>query len=191
MTAGAGSDTPPDVRADRRFLEGRLLRRVAALAVACALPACAPRFDGRVYRGEGFAFRVPPIPAGWQPVDHSHAALAFHDAEHDGLVLFNGRCGQDGDDVPLLALKNHLFLQFTERSEALEEVVPFDGREAMHTVLVAKLDGVPLKYDVWVLKKDGCVYDLLYGAPEGRFEQGQRVFLSVVAQFATVRPDGD
>ena len=36
-----------------------------------------------------------------------------------------------------------------------------DGREAMHTVMRAKLDGVPKTFDAYVLKKDGCVYDFV------------------------------
>ena len=76
----------------------------------------------------------------------------------------NGRCGVDGEDVPLAALTQHLFLRFTEREIVEQAVVPFDRREAMRTVVIAKLDGVPMKFDVWVLKKDGCVYDLDYMA---------------------------
>jgi hypothetical protein len=68
--------------------------------------------------------------------------------------------------------------------------VPFDGREAMHTSLVAKLDGVPMAYDVWVLKKDGCVYDLLYLAPPADVDRGIEAFHRLVRGFTTVDPDG-
>ena len=47
--------------------------------------------------------------------------------------MVNGRCGKDGEDVPLASLTQHLFLGFTEREIDCEQtVVPFDGREAMH-----------------------------------------------------------
>jgi len=58
-------------------------------------------------------------------------------------VLVNARCGHDGDDIPLLALTQHLFMNFTERQTVEQKIVPLDGREAMHTILSAKLDGVP------------------------------------------------
>ena len=54
-----------------------------------------------------------------------------------------------------------------------QKIVPFDRREAMHTVAQAKLDGVPMKFAVCVLKKDGCVYDLAYMAAPARFERGE------------------
>jgi hypothetical protein len=68
-------------------------------------------------------------------------------------------------------------------------VVPFDGREAMHTMMDAKLDGVPMSYDVWVLKKDGCVYDMLYLAPPNSFERGLSAFNQLVGGFATAHAE--
>jgi hypothetical protein len=149
------------------------------------------QFDGTTYRGDGFAFRIPPVPAVWESLRHSHAGLAYRDPPSHATILLNGRCHVDGEDVPLLALTNHLFMQFTERDVVLQEVVPFDGREAMHTELSAKLDGVPMRFDVWVLKKDHCVYDLIYFAPHETASRGLPEFQRVVRGFATVGIDAD
>ncbi len=91
-----------------------------------------------------------------------------------GSTLFDVRCGQRDDDAPLSALTGHLIMGTTEREFETEEVVPFDRREALHTVLRAKLDGVPMQYDIYVMKKDGCVFDLVYVAPPDRFAAGRR-----------------
>jgi len=163
---------------------------VLLLASHLGLCGCRPSFDGRVYHGEGFAFRITTPPEGWRQVQASDAAITFRNDAHRGAIMVNGRCGLDGDDVPLIALTNHLFLEFTDRDIESQHVVPFDGREAMHTVLDAKLDGVAMRYDVWVLKKDGCVYDLLYFAPPGDFASGRDDFLALVRGFATVSDDG-
>lgn len=141
---------------------------------------------GNVYRGDGFAFSVVEPRGAWRRIQASEAALAYRNDQVRGSILINARCGLDGDDVPLVSLTQHLFLQFTEREIDTQEVVPFDGREAMHTVMNAKLDGVPMRYDVWVLKKDGCVYDLLYLAPAGGFDAGRGAFEDLVRGFATV-----
>ncbi|MCC6558228.1 MAG: hypothetical protein IT372_35235 [Polyangiaceae bacterium] len=162
-------------------------RSLAALVVcAGALAGCgAPAFDGTVYRGPEIAFRVPAAPAGWERLEVSDAAIAYRDAEHGATIAVNGRCRQE-DDVPLSALTQHLFLRFTEREVTKQEIVPFDGREAIHTVLSAKLDGVPKRFDVWVLKKDGCVYDLLFIADPARFDAGAPAFERMVRGFATL-----
>ncbi len=162
--------------------------RCAWLLAAWLLCGCASHgLEGNVYRGDGFAFRIESPEGGWSRVEASDAALAFHQESLQAAILVNARCGLDGEDIPLKALTHHLFLEFTEKDITQQQVVPFDGREAMHTVLSAKLDGVPMRYDVWVLKKDGCVYDLLYLAPEDRFAQGYATFEQLVSGFRTVQ----
>ena len=149
----------------------RLVAQLASLALALA-GCAAPGLEADVYRGDDFAFRVAAVPRDWEPIEVSDAALAWRDVEAGGTVVVNARCDKDGEDVPLASLTQHLFLRFTDRAVELEETVPFDGREALHTRLTAKLDGVPRSFSVWVLKKDGCVYDLVYVAEPERFAAG-------------------
>ncbi len=85
-----------------------------------------------------------------------------------------GAVSLDGDDVPLTSLTQHLFLQFTERTQLSQTNVSLDGREALRTEISAALDGVKKQYLVYVLKKDSCVYDFMYiaadSAPGSRAE---------------------
>lgn len=134
-----------------------LLLCTVVLAAACG----GTSFDGAVFRGEGVAFRIGPVPQSWRRIEVDHTLLAFRDDAHETTVAVNGRCGVDGDDVPLQALTQHLFLQFTDRELRSQELVQLDGREALRSELVGKLDGVPKHYLVYVLKKDGCVYDFV------------------------------
>jgi len=98
------------------------------------------------------------------------------------------------DDTPLASLTAHLIMGTTERDFLDEKTVPFDGREARHTVLRAKLDGVPRIYDIYVAKKDGCVYDFVYiappqggaGADAGADAQGTGAFEGFVGGFHTL-----
>jgi hypothetical protein len=143
------------------------------------------QYDGQVFRGGGVAFRTGPVPAGWARIEDTAALLAFRDERDRASVMVNGRCGKDGDDVPLSALTEHLFLTFTERSAEEEQVVPFDGREARRTVLLAKLDGVPQRFEAVVLKKDGCVYDLILVADPGGFAGARPGFDGFVSGFHT------
>jgi hypothetical protein len=156
------------------------------LIVALSAAACASKdgWDGRVYHAGRASFRTGPIPASWERENVEGAMLAFRNRE-GGMVNIYGRCGKDGDDVPLGALTNHLLIGFTEREVKSQEVVPLDGREAMHTIVHAKLDGVPMALSIYVLKKDGCVYDLVWVAPPERFEAGLSSFDAFVGGFGT------
>lgn len=175
----------------RNVARFRSIGWLLAFALVSAMGCTGASFSGSVYRGQGFAFRVPETPPTWKRIDVDGKALSFVDESSGALVAASGRCKVDGEDVPLRSLVQHLFLQFTEREVVLEEVVPFDGREAMHTVVVAKLDGVPKQFDVWVLKKDGCVYDLYYIADPAEFAESVGSFRKFVQGFTTVPADDD
>jgi hypothetical protein len=136
----------------------RVARLVLALGVAVA--ACGgPQFDGRRYDDGALRFSTGPVPASWRGIESDGTLLAFRDDQAGATVAINGRCGIDGDDVPLASLTQHLFLQFTERELKSQAELTLDGRAALRTELVGKLDGVPKSFLVYVLKKDGCVYD--------------------------------
>ena len=159
-----------------------------ALGVAVSSTACggSASFDGQVFHGGRTSFKAGPIPASWERLHLDGPLLAFHDRESDGSIDVYAQCGKDADDVPLVALTKHLLIGFTEREFKEEKLVQLDGREGMHTRVDAKLDGVKMSLDLYVLKKDGCVYDLVYVAYPDRFPRGISGFSSFVAGFGTV-----
>jgi len=140
------------------------------------LVGCSPAFDGRVYHGEGYTLNVPAVPREWSELHVTETALAWEDRRSGATIAANGRCDRDGEDVPLQSLTQHLFFQFTERDIHSQDVVAFDGREAMRTDVTAKLDGVPRRLVTWVMKKDKCVFDLFYLARPDRFDEGVGTF---------------
>jgi len=136
--------------------------RAAAFGLAMAfwVSACGgPHFNGTVYDDGKLRFRTGPIPSDWRAIEADGTLLAFHAEQAPATIALNGRCGVDGDDVPLASLTQHLFLQFTDRQERAQQELQLDGRAALRTDMVGKLDGVPKRFLVYVLKKDGCVYD--------------------------------
>jgi hypothetical protein len=161
----------------------RWFRAIAlcVLAVGCG----GSNFDGHVYRNGPLAFRVGPIPPGWRAIDADGALLAFRDDAAEVSVALNGRCGLDGDDVPLEALTHHLFLHFTDATLVAQQRFELAGRAALRTELTAALDGVPMHYVVVVLKKNNCVYDFMFVNPAGR-QSGTEAFERFVNGFETL-----
>jgi hypothetical protein len=151
----------------------------ALLLVSCG----GPHFDGRVYDDGKLHFRTGPVPAAWRGIESDGTLLAFRDDDTGATVALNGRCGVDGDDVPLPSLTQHLFLQFTARELKSQAEVTLDGRAALRTELQGKLDGVPKDFVVYVLKKDSCVYDFWQVSPPGR--GAPTVFDGFVQGFST------
>ncbi|MET0591200.1 MAG: hypothetical protein ABW133_00770 [Polyangiaceae bacterium] len=164
--------------------------RSVVLLLLSVLAACGgSSLKGNVYRGDGLAFRLGEAPPTWRRIEMTGTRLAFRDEGAEATILVNGRCGKDGDDVPLQALTQHLFITFTERETVEQKVVPLDGREAMHTVLRAKLDGVPKMFDAYVMKKDGCVYDLVGIWAVEQFEARRPAFEAFAQGFHTLVKD--
>jgi hypothetical protein len=78
----------------------------------------------------------------------------------------------------------------TEREFRAQATEPFDAREALHTRVGAKWDGVPMELDIFVLKKDGCVYDFVYMSPPASFDAGVTEFEPFVRGFRTLEGSG-
>jgi len=144
-----------------------LVRRALGAPLLLLTFGCASSsWDGHVYHGENVDFQAGRVPTSWRRIEDENSLLTFRDASRDLVVTVNGRCGKDSDDVPLQALTQHLFMYFTERQILEQRPVTLDGREALRTASSAKLDGVPRYFVVYVLKKNGCVYDfILIAAP--------------------------
>src|SRR5262249_26237917 len=105
-------------------------------------------------------------------------------------ILVNARCRKPDDDTPLVALTNHLLMGSTEREFVSQATEPFDGREALHTHVKSKWDGVPMELDLFVMKKDGCIYDFVYLAAPTGFGEGSTSFEAVVKGFHTLSGSG-
>ncbi|MCC7541812.1 MAG: hypothetical protein IT379_36675 [Deltaproteobacteria bacterium] len=159
--------------------------RRGSLLLIVVLSACGgASLSGRVFDNGRVRYHVGELPEGWRELD-AEGDVAFFHRERAAVISVHARCDRDEDDVPLQSLTQHLMIGFTEREVESQEVMPFDGREAMRTVVRARLDGVPRAMTLYVMKKNGCVYDLLYAAPPDRYAEGASEFESFVRGFGT------
>jgi hypothetical protein len=159
-----------------------MLALVTLTAAGCgSAPA---RLSGGVYRAKDTAFRLGPTLRHWQP-QSSDADVAFYEPSLDAVMMANSDCSSERDP-PLSVATNTLMMGFTDRQITSEEVVSLDGRDALHRRMRAKLDGVPLAIEAYVLKKDGCIYDLVYLSPPDSAALGAPDFHRFVAGFSTV-----
>lgn len=143
--------------------------------------------SGGTFEDTTAEYDVGPLGRGWSRLDVAgQNDLAFE--RDDGAVIqVNASC-DPSLDIPLAALTNHLLMGFTERTGETREMFALDGREAMRTHVVAKLDGVPRELMLVVLKKDGCVYDFALVAPPGAvFASARQDYESFVGGFRVRR----
>ncbi len=158
----------------------------SSVCAAIAQAGCGASSAPGVVRGPQTDFALGQVPASWRRIHVSDAQLAYRDDALEATAAVNARCGKDADDVPLEALRRQLFIYFTDREVEHEERLQLDGREALKTVLRARLDGVPQGFVVYVLKKDGCVYDFMYITDPRTLQEGQAAFDRFVLGFRTI-----
>ena len=157
----------------------------AALLGALCLQACGgAAFHDGVYADEHARYRVGRLPPEWRRVQVDGNDLAFQ-RRGMGTISVNSTCSEY-EDVPTVALVNHLLFETTERTFIEEETVTLDGRGARHVVVQVELDGVPVELELFVLKKDGCVFDLGHVRGRASDPAARAGFLEFVARFAVM-----
>jgi hypothetical protein len=121
-------------------------------------------------------YRLGELDESWHQIQRRRDSVAFFSDSVGGVINSSTICRADADAAPLEALTNRLLIGYTERQDISVERVMLAGREALHSVIAAKLDGVPVKLDLYVLKRNGCIVDLAFGAPVARYPAGQSHF---------------
>lgn len=150
----------------------------------CLLAGCAFRggLTGNVYRDGPIVFRIGTLPGSWQRVQIADGQLAFHHSQ-GGTILAHATCEPQAD-ASLDVLTNHLLFGIEQRREQARTPISLDGRQALRTCLVGRLDGVPIALELVVLKKDGCTYDLQLASSPQVFAHRQPDFQRFVDGFA-------
>lgn len=141
-------------------------------------------FRAGVFRKSDVTYRVQPPGSSWQMAKFAGNDLAWTDPR-GRVIAVNSECEGTGDPS-LKVLTDHLLLGFDEREIVEREEFHLDGRGALRTHAATSLDGVPVEVELTVLKKDGCVYDLIYTTPEGAFAEKVDEYRSLVRSFHAI-----
>jgi hypothetical protein len=156
-------------------------RASTALLLLAFVAGCGAHFDGSVLRKHDVSYRIGPLDPGFRRVDIEGNDLAFYKAG-TGSIAVHATC-RDYEDVPSEVLLTHLLFGTTHRLYRQDEEITVDGRAARHAIVDAELDGVPVRLEIYVLRRARCVFDLSYvsgrAAPAheafGAFAQAFRV----------------
>jgi hypothetical protein len=129
---------------------------------------------------------VGSLPPSWRLVQQHSGEVGFFSDDAGAVIQSNVSCSAQEEAAPLAALTNQLLIGYTERRVRAQTLVALDRREALHSLVDVKLDGVPMQLELYVLKRNGCVFDLSYAVPVGR-KGGARDFAAFVAGFQQTR----
>lgn len=121
--------------------------------------------------------------SAWRPLSQKGTQVAWYNDGLGAAILLDSQCEMHGDSS-LEQFTDHLRIDFREWEVLSQERVTLAQRDAVHTVVLASIDGVvKTQMEIYVVKKDGCLFDLEYIAPPRSFESGRGDFAKVVAGF--------
>jgi hypothetical protein len=119
----------------------------------------------------------------WAPLKQKGTQVGWYNEGLDAAILLEVQCESHGDSS-LEQFTDHLRIDFRQWEVKSQEPVMLADRDAIHTVVLASIDGGPqTMLDLYVTKKNGCLFDLEYIAPPVSFERGRADFARVVAGF--------
>lgn len=150
--------------------------------LSVGLAACVtPSVHDRTFKSR-YADYVRHFPVtGWRNVSIKEADAAWVSEADDSSLLVNSLC-QNSDDIPLLALTNHLLIGMTEQTVVSQKTMPWSGREALESIISAKVDGVSRRFRIFVFKKNGCVYDVILASSPNNFDAHEKAYEAVLDQ---------
>ncbi len=169
------------------------LRLACSLVLAVGLAGCGgwrghgdtyyrhwtPRW--KVNHEATFSFGLPP--REWRPATQKGAQVLWVHESVPALIHLQSQCEMHGDSS-LEAFTDHLRIDFRAWEVVSQQMETIAGRDAVHSVVMAEIDGgAATQLELVVLKKNGRLFDMQYIAPPSYFERGRPAFHQVVAGF--------
>jgi hypothetical protein len=131
--------------------------------------------DGHVLTKKGF-YQVGTLPPTWSKVNLGKALVAFYNGELKSTISTDSFCDQAYNDSSLKMLTKHLFAGLQETQVIEEKPFMLNKREALQTLIKAKLDGVPVMVDIVVIKKNWCLFDFFLVSETGNYARAAEDF---------------
>ena len=158
----------------------------AGIGVVLVLAGCAARSPSDAAYRSSKGYRVMLPDQDWRVVSKSRADLELRHRRAPAGILINATCNARLAGRPVEALRREVLAGFSDRAVLMHDAVPMNGRQAAHMVVEGQASGggERVRVELFVLKADRCVFDLLYAAPPAHFARWQADFQRLVGTFA-------
>lgn len=149
----------------------RLNGAVSAAVCLCVLmSSCATgRALEGLYRDEAKHFQVRLPQDGWRVTETRGTDLVLRDTRSAARMAVAARCPAQ-ETGPLPALVRHLHFGLRQVERLRQEEVVLDGAAGLDTIVTGSWEGASVQIRSVVIRRNGCLYDLLYVAPPDTFE---------------------
>jgi len=163
----------------RQKIYARSVRLLSFLLVCGAL-SCASKGTWRdnVFESSKLKYTIGQPDANWEPVSFKGADAAWLSKRDDASLLISSGC-EKKQDIPLAGLTGQLLIGLTDQNTIEQKTLQNSGRDALETQISAKIDGVPRRMMIFVMKKNDCVFDIVFASSPENFEENVATYFAV------------
>ena len=114
-------------------------------------------------------YEYATLPQHWKHIENTKADASFWSEKSAATIFINSLCRRY-ENTSLHQLTRNLLLGIQDISIIKTESIMLDEREAKHTIATGKLDGVAVKMNIYVTRKNYCIYDMSYSAIDKNYD---------------------
>ena len=138
-----------------------------------------------------FALTLPwpkddPRAEGWQLLSWKDVDFVLWDSKTGATIVVD--VNPLKEDLDLITLSNHLLISFEGKRIISRDAEKVDGREALKTVLEARVEGTEIKAEVYVVRGQGVSYNIMFWAPRDVFSREVEIFRQLLLSIRFLQP---
>ncbi len=113
--------------------------------------------------------------APFKPIKSANADRAWQSEKSGNTISYLSECG-NATDPSLLQLETDSLAAVSKMDIISTKVFDFNSRAGRSTTVSGEVDGVPIKLELLVFKKNGCNFTLSFGGVLKNFDSEQKYF---------------
>ncbi|OGP54072.1 MAG: hypothetical protein A2Y65_00665 [Deltaproteobacteria bacterium RBG_13_52_11] len=125
---------------------------------------------------------------GWQLISWKDVDLALWDPKEGATIVVNVTPLKE--DADLATLTRHLLIAFERKQIISQDNEKVRGREAVKTVLEGWVERSEIKAEVYVVRGEGVLYDIIFWAPRDAFPRKVEQFHQFLLGINFLQPKG-
>lgn len=164
----------------QHFLKIFLLAPTLVFFLALASCVTVNLGSGKTTTAQGVSFNQPAKP--FEPAAVKDADKAWQNKDNGNMISYLSTCN-DSADPTLQAARGDFFNSVSNLKIIKENELIYNGREALATVAEGTVDGVKMRLELLLFKKNNCMYTLSYVALANSFNDNHEQYKQFAESF--------
>ena len=153
-----------------------------------AADTTAGKLNGRIYETKDTSYQIGELSSDWKRIDIKGGDLAYWNESIKTTITVNSTCTKNNEKAKysLRALSEQLLVGIADKELVSGKEIDLNGEKALVSVYSGKLQGVPVKLGMVVIKNGQCIYDFTSASSPQNFDAGFRDLDSFISDFKII-----